>query len=393
VLLYGAGLPPGGLQVAEGDTAPVVVVPSAAALELLAAQRAGIGIGIAIGAADADTNAGRGHVTSFSSQGLAFDGSIKPDVAAPGIAIATAEPGAATDGSPLYGAVNGTSGAAATVAGAAALLAQMRPALDGPALRSLLVGYAQPGGAPATEVGAGTFRLGASAVGEVAARPATLGFGIWAGPHWHATRTIVVRNVSTRRLQVSLSAVAQGESEALAFKVVPDRLTLRVGREAKVKVTVTVTAASAPRSRMLNGVIQVAPSGSETLRVPWAISFRRYSASLLPHVSLSDSSFKPSDTSPAVLTIQAGNLVRDEGLQIQPVARLDLLLYTSSGRFAGVLGRLRNLLPGSYSFGITGRGPSSTPLPPGGYELRFVAWPTLPRNAEPSRAQVSFRIE
>jgi hypothetical protein len=154
-----------------------------------------------------------------------------------------------------------------------------------------------------------------------------------------------------------------------------------------------VTAASAPHTRLLTGVIQVAPSGSETLRVPWAISFRRYSASLLPHVTLSDTSFKPSDTSPAVLTIQAGNLVRDEGLQIQPVSRLDILLYTSSGRFAGVLGRLRNLLPGSYSFGITGRGPSSTPLPPGGYELRFVAWPTLPRNAEPSRAQVSFRIE
>jgi hypothetical protein len=277
------------------------------------------------------------------------------------------------------------------VAGAAALLAQMRPALDGPALQSLLVGYAQPGGAPATEIGAGTFRLGTSAVGEVAAQPTTLGFGIWEGPHWHATRTIVVRNVSTRRLQLSLSAVAQGESEALAFKVVPDQLSLGVGREAKVKIT--VRSAAAPHARMLTGVIQVAPSGSETLRVPWAISFRRYSASLLPHVSLSDVSFKPSDTSPALLTVQAGNLVRDQGLQIQPVARLDILLYTSSGRFVGVLARLRNLLPGSYSFGITGRGPSSALLQPGGNELRLVAWPTLPRDAEPSRAQVRFRIE
>jgi hypothetical protein len=267
----------------------------------------------------------------------------------------------------------------------------MRPALDGPALQSLLIGYAQPGGAPATEVGAGTFRLGAAAVGEVAAQPATLGFGIWEGRRWHATRTIVVRNVSTRRLQISLSPVVRGESEGLAFKVVPDRLTLRVGRRVRVKVT--VTAASAPRTRVLTGAIQVAPLGSETLRVPWAIAFRRYSANLLPHVSLSDSSFKPSDTNPAVLTIQAGNLVHDDGLQIQPVSRLDILLYTSSGRFVGVLGRLRNLLPGSYSFGITGRGPSSVPLAPRGYELRFAAWPTLPRNAAPSRAQVRFRIE
>ncbi len=391
VVLYGSSLPPGALPIDEDETAPVVVVPTAAALELLAARRAGIDVGIALGHGHADANDGHGLVAGFSSQGLAFDGSIKPDVGAPGIAIATAEPGSASDGSPIYGAVNGTSGAAASVAGGAALLAQMRPALDGPALQSLLVGYAQPGGAPATQVGAGTFRLGASAVGEVAAQPATLGFGIWGGSHWHATRTVVVRNVSTRRLQISFSAVAQGESEALHFRVRPDRVSLPIGRAVKIKVT--VTAASAPHARLVTGVIQVAPSGSETLRVPWALSFRRYAANLLPHVSLSESSFKPSDTSPAVLTMQAGNLVHDDGVQIQPVSRLDILLYTASGRFTGVLGRLRNLLPGSYSFGITGRGPSSTRLAPGSYELRFVAWPTLPLDAKPSRAQVGFRIE
>ena len=391
VVLYGSSLPPGGLPIGEDDHIPVVVVPAAAAAELLAARRAGIDVGIAIGHGHADANAGRGLVAGFSSQGLAFDGSVKPDVAAPGIAIATAEPGSASDSSALYGAVNGTSGAAATVAGAAALLAEMRPALDGPALQSLLVGYAQPGGAPATQVGAGAFRLGASAVGEVAAQPATLGFGIWAGRHWHSTRTVVIRNVSTRRLLVSLSVVAQGESEALHFRVIPDQAVLGIGRAATVKVT--VTAATAPHASLLTGVLQVAPSGSETLRVPWAISFRPYSSNLLQHVSLSASSFKPSDTNPAVLTIQAGDVVHDNGLQIHPVSRLDILLYTATGRFAGVLGRLRNLLPGSYSFGITGRGPSSAQLPPGAYQLRFAAWPTLPLGAEPSRAQVSFRIE
>ena len=55
------------------------------------------------------------------------------------------EPGHAPGGAALYGTVNGTSGAAATVAGAAALLVQMRPSLDGPALASLLAGYAVPG--------------------------------------------------------------------------------------------------------------------------------------------------------------------------------------------------------------------------------------------------------
>jgi subtilisin family serine protease len=391
VVLYGGSLPPGSLRVAEEQTAPVVVVPTAAAVELLAAQRAGIDVGIAIGAHRNVANPERGFVAEFSSRGLAFDGAVKPNVVAPGVALATAEPGAATDGSPLYGTVNGTSAAAATVAGAAALLAQMRPALDGTALNSLLVGYASRGGAPAVDVGAGTFRLGLSAVGEVAAQPSTLGFGIWEGRRWHATRTVTVRNVSTRRLQVSLSPVVYGESEALKFKVVPDKLVLGIGRSAPVKVT--VTAPAAPQARVMTGALQIAAAGSETLRVPWALSFRRYSANLVPDVTISDASFKPSDTNPAVLNVQAGNLVHDYGLQIQPVSRLDVLLYTASGRYIGVMARLRNLLPGSYSFGITGRGPTSVQLAPGSYELRLAAWPTLPLHAKPSRARVSFRIE
>jgi minor extracellular serine protease Vpr len=391
VVLYGGSLPPGSLGVAEDQTAPVVVVPTSAAVELLAAQRAGIDVGIAIGARRNVPNPERSFVAGFSSRGLAFDGGVKPNVAAPGIALATSEPGVATDGSALYGTVNGTSAAAATVAGAAALLAEMRPELDGPALNSLLVGYAARGGAPAVDVGAGTFRLGTSAVGEVAAQPSTLGFGIWEGARWHATRTLVVRNVSTRRLQLSVSAVADGESEALVFTVVPNRLVLSPGRAARVKVT--VTAAAAPQARLVTGAIQITPSGSETLRVPWALGFRRYAANLVPRVTLSESSFKASDTNPALLTVQAGNLVRDAGLQIQPVSRLDVLLYTASGRFVGVMARLRNLLPGSYSFGITGRGPTSARLAPGAYELRLAAWPTLPLDAQPSRARVKFRIE
>jgi hypothetical protein len=278
------------------------------------------------------------------------------------------------------------------VGGAAALLAQMRPSLDGRALQSLLVGYAQRGRASALAVGAGVFRLGAAAVGEVAAQPVTLGFGIWGGPRWHATRTIVVRNVSTRRLQLSLSAVADGESEALHFTVKPDRLVLAIGRSRAVKVT--VTAPAAVDARVVTGSIHVAAAGSQTLRIPWALGFRQYSANLLARVALNQSSFEASDTTPALLTIQAGNLVRDDGLlQVQPVSRLDILLYSADGRFIGILARLRDLLPGSYSFGITGRGPTSVRLLPGRYALRLAAWPTLPRDGEPSRARVRFSIK
>ena len=73
--------------------------------------------------------------------------------------------------------------------------------------------------------------------------------------------------------------------------------------------------------------------------------------------------------------------------------RLDVLLYTAAGKYVGVMARLRDLLPGAYSFGITGRGPTSVQLAPGRYELRFAAWPTLPLEAKPTRAQISFTIQ
>ena len=391
VILYGSQLPAGGLRLAEDATAPAVVVPAAAAAELLAARRARIDVGIAVGAAHEGRNGDLGLVAGFSSRGLAYDSGIKPNVAAPGVAIATSEPGQAPDGSALYGTVNGTSAAAATVAGAAALLAQMRPALDGRELASLLSGYAQRGGAPAVAIGSGVLRLGASAVGELAASPTSLGFGTWQGAKWHATRTVTVSNVSTRRLAVSVQAVADGDSEALHFDVKPARLTLPPNHERTV--TVKVTAPVAPSDSIVTGSIQVAAAGSETLHVPWALLFGSEHGNLLAHVTLSKKSFAPSDANPAILTVQAGTLVRDRAVQIEPVKRLDILLYTSSGRYVGVMARLRDLLPGAYTFGITGRGPTSAQLAPGGYELRLAAWPTLPADAKPARAQVSFRIE
>jgi hypothetical protein len=267
----------------------------------------------------------------------------------------------------------------------------MRPDLDAAALESLLAGYAQRGHADAVAVGDGALRAGASAVGEVAASPVSLGFGIWQGPHWHATRTLVLRNVSTRRLLLSVSAAASSNSEALRFRIVPARVVLGAGRARRV--TVTVTAPSARPARLVTGTIDVAATGTETLHVPWALLFRGTTANLIGSASMSAATFPPSDTSPAILTVQAGALVRDGGLQIEPVRRLDILLYSAAGQFLGVMARLRDLLPGSYSFGITGRGPTSARLAPGRYELRLAAWPTLPLDTKPVRMQVSFRLQ
>jgi subtilisin family serine protease len=390
VVLYGAALPADSLRVSDGLSVPVVSVPTADALELLAARRAGASVGVALGRASSPANAARGTVAPFSSRGLAFDGRLKPDVAAPGISLATSEPGRSPDASPGWGTVDGTSAAAATVAGAAALLAQTRPALGAADLKSLLVGNADPSGTPVA-AGAGSLDLGAAAVGEVSASPATLTFGTWTGPRRSTAQTVTVRNVSSRRLQLSLT-VTSTDPEELRVLVQPNHLTLKPG--AAATVTVRVAATQRPSAAAVTGALRIAPAGGTTLRVPFALASQVPATGLLSKATISKSSFAPSDTAPAILTVQAGRLVDHGGsVQIAPVARLDLLLYDANGRFRGVLARVRDLLPGSYSFGITGRDATSVRLPPGSYQVRLVAWPTEDGVGAPSRARVSFRIQ
>ena len=265
------------------------------------------------------------------------------------------------------------------------------PSLGGSELASLLTGYADPG-TSVTASGNGNLDLGASAVGEVAASATALAFGPWTGPKWSSTQKLVVTNVSTRKLAMSLSSTSSGAGSALQFTVAPYQLTLGAGQSRIVNVT--VTSPTPPDLSLLTGAIVIAPAGSQALRVPWAVSFKAPATNLIVNASIDHIAFKPSDLAPAILTVRAGALDSSDGaLQIEPVLRMDLLLYTAGGHFIGRLAELRDLLPGAYSFGITGRAPTSVPLAPGNYEIRLAAWPTSPANATPSRAKVKFSIQ
>jgi hypothetical protein len=389
VLFYGAGLPAGSLGLSGELGIPVVAVPSATARRVLIAARRGEAVGVALGRARAGPNEASGHVATFSSRGLAYSGLPKPDLSAPGIGLATSEPATSADGEPAFASVVGTSAAAATVAGAAALLAQERPDLTAPDLASLLAGFAHANGARVAASGNGSVDVGSSAVGEVAASKLSLGFGRWQGSHWRGTRTFTLHNVSSRRLVINLKALAAGDSAGLGFLIRPDHLVLRAGKVRQVRVT--AKASEQARSPVETGVIVVAPLGGRALRLPWAIGFERPPGTLLPAASLDARSFKPSDVSPATLHVRVGRVDVGRGLQIRPVSRLDVLLYTAGGNFIGLLARVRDLLPGSYSFAVTGRSPGGYRLPPGAYELRLVARPTA--SGAPSRATVRFRIE
>jgi hypothetical protein len=73
---------------------------------------------------------------------------------------------------------------------------------------------------------------------------------------------------------------------------------------------------------------------------------------------------------------------------LRPLARLDVELWRGGERI-GLLARLRDVLPGSYAFGLTGRGPGGEPLARGTYRLRVLA---VPPDGTYERRFVRFRI-
>ena len=388
VVVYGTQLPAGGLGLDESVDVPVVSIPFHVAQVALTSIRANRHPAISIGLPRVVHNAGNGGIAPFSSHGLAFDGRVKPDVAAPGVAITTSEPGANDDGTPRFGTVNGSSPAAAVVAGAAAVLAQARPGLSATELKSLLTGNARPvANTSVTAQGAGLVDLGAAAAGEITAEPTTLAFGHAQGDGWHASQEIVIRNASTRTLLVRIRNSGSG---GLVIDSRPRWVRLKPGGHAPVRLRARLNGAP-PDGGSAEGAVVLAPRGAGPLRLPWAITFAKPPSDLISSIALSENAFRPSDTTPAVLSLQAGLVVpAPAGTEIHPLSRLDVELWRGKQRL-GLLARLRDLLPGRLAFGLTGRDPNGSLLDPGRYEVRLLAAPT--GDGPVSERTIAFRIK
>jgi minor extracellular serine protease Vpr len=387
VVVYGTQLPAGGIGVDEGVDVPVVSIPLGVAQDALGAIAKDEHPTISIGVPSVVRNGGDGEIAPFSSRGLAFDGRVKPDVAAPGVALVTSEPGENEDGTPRFGTVNGSSPAAAAVAGAAAVLAQARPGLRALDLKSLLTGTARSiRDTSVTAQGAGLVDLGAATAGEVSVDPVTLAFGRARGDGWHSTQEVVVHNASTRRLLVRVRTAGSG---GLLITPKPRWVRLKPGGHATVTLRARLNGAP-PTEGSAEGSVLFVARGAGPLKVPWAITYGEPPQSLISSVALSATSFKPSDTTPAVLSLQAG-LVRQgpAGAEVHPVSRLDVELWRAKRRI-GLLARLRDLLPGRVAIGLTGRGPGGNVLQPGRYQVRLIAFPTS--DGPPTRQTIAFRI-
>src|SRR5919201_1529993 len=236
IVLYGTSIPPGGLGLDESVPVPVVAVPNAVARTALGALARGGHPALSLGVSRVVRNDTAGRLAPFSSSGLSFDWRVRPNLLGPGVALMTSEPSAAADGTPAYGTVNGSSAAAAVVAGAAALLAQARPDLDAPALLSSLAGYGHPlEDASIQSQGTGLVDVGAAAAAELATDPTALAFGPAARTDWNSTQKLTVRSLSTRRLRLRV-AVPQTGGAGLALTATPARFDLRPGGRGAVRV-------------------------------------------------------------------------------------------------------------------------------------------------------------
>ena len=395
VLLYGgrAALPAGGLGLQESVPVPVVSLPLDVAHALLARLAAGVPATVSLGAARSVPLAELGRVASFSSSGLAFDGRVKPDLVAPGVGLATSDPGANADGSPRFVTVNGSSAAAATVAGAAALLAQARPSLGADAIKGLLVGTARPLESDTiTAQGAGNVDVGAAVAGELAASPGTLALGRSSGAGWRVKTSFTLTNLSTRGVRATIAVRTQDEgAAAVDFILSPNHVSLRPGHSVLVHLN-ALTASAPSGSSTADGTIVVSIDGGGGVHVPWAIAFGPDDVDLIAQATLSAKSFKASDITPALLSIDAGRVLGVAGRpDIRPLALLDVDLWRADGTRIGLLVRLRDVLPGRYTFGITGRDPAGQLLPPGDYVIKIVGYPVEGRPLSRHRLPFTLR--
>src|SRR5947208_6741657 len=223
VLFYGGAVPAGALGTGEAAEIPAVSIPADTARTLLTRLHGHVPVSVSIGAKGDRPSSDDRRVAEFSSTGLAFDGRVKPEVVAPGVGLGTAEPGTAADGSARYGTVNGTSAAAAVVAGDAALLTEARPDLDAESRKGPLAASARPFAAdPSTAPGPALREAGGAAATEVTAEPASLAFGRATSTSWRLRQRIQIRNVSVRRLLLDVSVgVAKEGAAAVDFTVRP----------------------------------------------------------------------------------------------------------------------------------------------------------------------------
>ena len=368
-VLVDGPLPAGAFSLDVPPGVPVVGLPTDVVAEVRAMLAAGIPITVSVGNVQVASRQAESSIAAFSSRGLVLDGALKPSLAAPGVSVPTSEPGRGDDGDVRFGTISGTSAAAAVTAGVAAVLAQGRPMLGASALQGVLVGSAQRADLDPTASGAGLVDLRAAVQQELYSEPSLLSFGA-VGPTG-AERILRITNVSTRRLSVSVSRTAIAP-KGVEITVDPQRLKIRPGRSADVVVRADTDQLSSDAGAA-TGELVLRASDSPEVHVPWAIAVPAR-VDLVSRIAIELTGTRVSDATPAALSFVAGSVTATPDPQVRALDLLEVELWRRGERL-GLLVRRRELLPGRYTFGLTGRGPTGNRLGRGTYTIRIVAFP------------------
>ncbi|MFF3711121.1 S8 family peptidase [Streptomyces phaeochromogenes] len=198
-------------------------------------------------------------IAEFSSRGPTADGSLKPDLTAPGVDIVAARAAEGFMGEPAadgYVSMSGTSMATPHVAGAAAILAQQHPDWTGPQLKAALTASAKPTAATSAYTqGTGRVDVAGAVTQQLTSSPTSLGFGTQEFPHTDdqpVTKDVTYRNAGTGPVTLDLATEAYGDDGKPAaeglFTVSPQRLTVPAGGEATATVTADTRAGTADGS-------------------------------------------------------------------------------------------------------------------------------------------------
>jgi len=368
-VLVDGPLPAGAFSLDVPPGVPVVGLPGGVVAEVRALLAAGIPVTVAIGDVQVASREAGGSIAAFSSRGLVLDGGLKPSLAAPGVSVPTSEPGRGDEGEIRFGTLSGTSAAAAVTAGVAAVLAQGRPALSARGLQAVLVGSAQRADLDPTASGAGVVDLRAAVQQEVFAEPSLISFG--AAGTAGAERVLRLTNVSTRRLSVSIGSAAIAP-KGVEIAVDPQHLRIRPGAIADVVVRADTSNLSSAAGAA-TGELVLHAGGAAEVHVPWAVAVPA-DVDLVSRVAITMTGTRVSDATPAALSFVAGSVTATPEPQVRAVELMDVELWRGGTRL-GLLARRRELLPGRYTFGLTGRGPTGERLARGKYTIRLLAFP------------------
>jgi hypothetical protein len=152
----------------------------------------------------------------------------------------------------------------------------------------------------------------------------------------------------------------------------PQRFRLRPGRTATIVVRAN-TGDLSEEAGAATGELVVRVADSPEMHVPWTVAVPP-PVDLVSKLALETTGTRVSDATPAALSFVAGSVTAAPDPQVRAVELLEVELWRGGTRL-GLLARRRELLPGRYTFGLTGRGPTGERLGRAAFTIRVVAHP------------------